>query len=517
MAKSIKKNFLYSSLLTTANYIFPFITYPYVSRVLGVTNIGTCNFVDSIINYYVLFAMMGVGVVGIREIAGNRNDKEKLNKAFNSLFVLNFISTTIMLAILIVSIYTVPKLYEHRELMWSGALKLAFNYLLVNWLFQGLEDFRYIIIRTIAIKCVYVVGVFLFVHTREDYPVYYFLMAMMTVINAGINIAYSRRFVKYSLRGITLTKYLKPFLTYGFYTLLTSMYTSFNVAYLGCVSGETEVGYYTTATKISGILLSLYSAFTGVMLPRMSSLLSEGNIEKFKSLLERSFCILIAFAMPIAIFSIVTAPEIISIISGQGYEGAIVPMRIVMPLILVIGYEQILVIQTLMPLKRDKAILRNSTVGAIVGIVLNFVLVPYLDSIGSAIVWVFSELTIFAMSQQTVTKAICMGFPMSAFVKNSLYYVPLALLMLLINHKEQSPILSISICGVLMAAYCYILNVYIIKNVEFIRISNNAKESVIIYMHKLKQMLTGGGVSPYVPYYCRREARLCITYNLVAR
>lgn len=482
MGKSIKKNFLYSSLLTTANYIFPFITYPYVSRVLGVTNIGICNFVDSIINYYILFAMMGVGVVGIREIAGNRNNKEKLNKAFNSLFVLNFISTTIMLVLLIISIYAVPKLYEHRELMWAGALKLAFNYLLINWLFQGLEDFRYITIRTIAIKCVYVVGVFLFVHTREDYPVYYFLMSLMTIVNAGINIAYSRKFVKYSFRGISLTKYLKPFLTYGFYTLLTSMYTSFNVAYLGFVSGETQVGYYTTATKICGILLSLYSAFTGVMLPRMSSLLSEGNVEKFKSLLGRSFTILIAFAMPIAIFSIVMAPEIISIISGRGYEGAILPMRLVMPLILVIGYEQILVIQTLMPLKRDKTILRNSSAGAIVSIALNFLLVPYLDSVGSAIVWIFSELTIFAMSQQAVTKSIGMGFPLWAFVKNALYYIPLALLLLLISFKELSPILSISICAVLMAAYCYILNVYIIKNVEFIRLVETAKKQILKHL-----------------------------------
>jgi O-antigen/teichoic acid export membrane protein len=92
---TLKKNIFYSTILTTANYIFPLLTYPYVSRVLGVDKIGICNFVDSIINYFVLFSMLGVGIVGIREIAKNKNDKECLNKTFNSLFFLNTLSTTI--------------------------------------------------------------------------------------------------------------------------------------------------------------------------------------------------------------------------------------------------------------------------------------------------------------------------------------------------------------------------------------------------------------------------------------
>ena len=61
----IKKNFVYSSILTISNYLFPLITYPYVSRVLGVTNIGICNYIDSIINYFVLFSSLGITVLGI--------------------------------------------------------------------------------------------------------------------------------------------------------------------------------------------------------------------------------------------------------------------------------------------------------------------------------------------------------------------------------------------------------------------------------------------------------------------
>lgn len=177
------------------------------------------------------------------------------------------------------------------------------------------------------------------------------------------------------------------------------MYTSFNVAYLGFVANETEVGYYTTATKLYSILLALFTAFTGVLLPRMSSLLAENKLDEFKLLLQKSVNILFTFSIPVIIISTIMAPEIIQIIAGKGYEGAIIPMRIVMPLMLIIGYEQIMVIQTLMPLRKDKAILYNSILGATTGVLMNVLLVSTYKSIGSSIVWVTSELVVLTASQ----------------------------------------------------------------------------------------------------------------------
>ena len=70
------KNFIYSFTLTSSNLIFSFITYPYVSRVLGVNNIGTCDYVDSIINYFVLLSTLGLDSYGIRAIAKCKEDKD---------------------------------------------------------------------------------------------------------------------------------------------------------------------------------------------------------------------------------------------------------------------------------------------------------------------------------------------------------------------------------------------------------------------------------------------------------
>lgn len=477
---SIKKNFFYSGILTTANYIFPFITYPYVSRVLGVTNIGICNFVDSIINYFILFSMMGISIVGIREIAKSKNDPAQLNRTFSSLFWINTISTSFVLIVLCISIYTIPQLYVYKELLFIGVFKLAFNYLNVDWLYKGLENFKYITVRTLVVKCLYVICVYALVHDKNDYIIYYVLLCGMTIVNAIINIIYSKHFVRITCKALTFKPFIKPFLTLGLYTFLTSMYTSFNVAYLGFTSGETEVGYYTTATKLYTILLAIFTAFTGVLLPRMSSLIAERKMDGFRELLKKSVDILFAFAIPTIIFAIIMAPEIIEIISGKGYEGAIVPMRIVMPLILVIGYEQILVIQTLMPLKEDKIILRNSILGAASGLLMNILLVSNWHSVGSAFVWVISELVVLTSAQAFLSKHHDIHFPIRRLLKSIIWHIPLLACVWLITLINNNPFITMTIAAIALLAYCTILQVFILKNEMLVSLYNKYIASHIL-------------------------------------
>lgn len=153
---SLKKNFIYSSILTTSQYLFPLLTYPYVSRVLGVTNIGVVNYVDSLVNYFILFSMLGMSVIGIREIATANVGKESLSRAFWGLFALNGVTTLIALIALIVCIYTIPEFYQYKSLLYIGIIKLIGNFCLIDWFYKGVENFKYITNRTILIKILYV-------------------------------------------------------------------------------------------------------------------------------------------------------------------------------------------------------------------------------------------------------------------------------------------------------------------------------------------------------------------------
>ena len=404
--KSLKKNIIYSSILTAANYIFPLITYPYVSRVLGVDNIGACNFVDSVINYFILFSMLGISTVGIREISQARSDREKLNQTFSRLFTINTVSTTVVLIALLISMFTVPQLRENSHLMWIGVLKLISNYLLIEWLYKGLEEFKYITSRTVLVKCLYVVAVFLFIKSPADTTIYYMLLTLMITGNALINIVHSRKYVKYSLTLQKSSALLKAIIILGIYAFLTSMYTTFNVVYLGFECGDTEVGYYATSTKIYRMILSVFTAVTGVMMPRLASLLSEGKFGTFRSLLKKSFRILFVIFIPTSFAIGIFAPQIIHLIAGAGYEGAIMPLRIISPLLLIIGLEQIIIIQGLMPMKKDKEVLINSAAGAATGIIANLILVPQYGATGAAISWFAAECVVLTSSSIFFIKAM---------------------------------------------------------------------------------------------------------------
>lgn len=460
----IKTNFIYSSILTVSNFVFPFLTFPYILRVLGVNNVGIYNWVGGIVQYFILFSMMGIAIVGIREIAKAKNNSEQLSKTFSSLLILTVVTTIISLVVLFILMIFVPKFAEYRSMFYIGAANIFVNLFLVEWFFKGIENFKYITVRSIIVKSVYVISVFVFIKNKEDYVTYYLITVAAVVLNALFNWIYCRKFVHFTITNINLRPFIKPFLILGSYLLFNSMYSTFNVAYLGFVGGNKEVGYYTTATKLYGILLALFSAFTGVMLPRMSALVAENNYPEINRLISKSFDILYTFCFPTIIFFMFFTPEIVRIIAGAGYEGSILPMRIVLPLMLIIGTEEILIIQLLMPLNKDKAIFINSLVGAIVGVILAIVLVRNFQSVGSSIVWVFSELSILITASYFVKKYIGIHIPYKMVFSKFIYAIPYILICYAVVLVINDSIPKLALAGLASLLYFVIDDLFLSKN-----------------------------------------------------
>lgn len=461
---SVKKNFAYSSILTISGYLFPLITFPYVTRVLGAEGIGKYNFAISVIQYFSTFAMLGIGTVGIREIATVKNDSEKRSHVFSSLLILNLISTLFAAFVLIVLIQLIPSFVEHEKLLYIGVGQLFATTLVVEWFFKGIEDFKYVTIRSIIVRVFYVASVLLFVKDPEDYVIYFFLTTLTVVVNAVINLIYARKFIHFSFRNLKIKEYIGQFVILGIYQILTAMYVSFNVIFLGSKCGDVEVGYYSAATKLCGLIMALFTAFTGVMLPRMCSLLAEGKKEVFLNMTNKSIDVLLMFSLPIIVISEVYAPQIIRIIAGEGYENAILPFRIVMPLMFVIGYEQIIIIQMLSPLHKDKAVFINSCLGACVALLLNFLIVPKMGSVGSAIVWCCCELTVLVSAQFFLERYIGYRFPGRRVFKSSILIIPSLLICFLLNFLIPNTYIAMIIGAILVVLFYVVIELFVIKN-----------------------------------------------------
>ncbi len=475
----IRKNITYNIILTLSQYIIGFITFPYISRVLGVSNIGIVSFVDNTINYFILFSTLGVATIGVREIAKHQNNKEKMNVVFSSLITIYIIYTLIVVIGYLLAITFIDKLRIHQELFYIGTAKLIFSVFLIEWFYRGIENFKYITTRTIIIKILYVLSLFIFVRNSEDYRLYFILTVSTVVINALINIIYSKNFVKLSLKGITLKPYFKQSFYLGSYSLLTSMYTTFNVMYLGLVSDSVQVGYYWVALTLYRILLGFFSAFTSAMMPRMSSLFFLGEKEKFEKMITKSLNFLFTLSFPLIFGLILLAPQIIRVLSGSGYEGAIIPMQIITPLILVVGVAQVLAIQVILPMQKDKIILFASLIGAIAGIIFNILLVKRFGALGTAFVLLFSESTVTIFYIYVIRKNTIIHFPWKLLGKNLILSFPVILICLaFLKIFEANNLLILFSSITISIFYLLILNVFIIKNTELLEITKIIKSYI---------------------------------------
>lgn len=318
---------------------------------------------------------------------------------------------------------------------------------MIEWFFTGLENFKYITIRSVAIRGLYIVAIFLFINNREQYQLYWWMTVGTVIINALVNMSYVRKYVTTEWSELFSMRYMKSNITLGIYAIMTSMYLTFNVMYLGLVSDNVQVGYYTTAFKLYTVILGFFSAFTNVMLPRMSALLAKGDKNRFSELVDKSFSAIATFSIPMILCGIILAPQIIAVISGSGYEGAILPMRIIMPAILAVGIAQVVTLQILMPLKRDKVLLIVSIIGAVVSLIVNFAIVTRLQSVGSAIVLLSAELIVTGLYVVYIRRKLAIKIPLRMFTKELILTTPSALICLATTYFIENPFISLAVGG----------------------------------------------------------------------
>lgn len=462
--QSLKKNFIYNAILTMSGYIFPLMVYPYVSRVLGVANIGACNFVDSIVEYFTILSMMGMNTIGIREIAKCKNDQQKLDNVFSQLFSLNTLTTITAIIILIIATNIVPKFAPYKDLLYIGVGKLFFNYMLINWFFQGLENFKYIAARTIFVKILFVISVFLFVKTETDVKLYYFLVALTWAGNGIINFIYAKKYVSFNFTLKINKAIIGSFFTLGVYWFMNSMYTTLNVAFLGFATNDIEVGYYTTANKLLTVIMTMFTALTSVMVPRVSVALKSNDNSEAKALIRKAINALMLFAIPLIFFVFPFSQELIYLMSGKGYEGATTPLQIMTPLFFLVGYDQIIVLQTLLPMGKDKDILRNSILAASVGIISNIFLTLNFGKNGSAIVLILAELSVLLSSQFCVTKYLGLKIPFKLIIKHIIGFSPIIIICYVIKYFINSYVISLIVSASIICCYILLAGRFILKN-----------------------------------------------------
>lgn len=421
----IQRNVVFNVALSLSQVLFPLLVFPYVSRVLGPQPIGEIAFVDSIIQWCVLGAALGIPLYGVREIAKLKNDRDKRSVLFSELLVLHLGTTCLMAVTLIALFHNITVLTPYQTLFWIGSGVLFLSASLLEWLFQGMGLFPYITLRAVSVRLMTTLAVFWVVQGPDDATWYYLLTFVGVALNVVLNSWYARRFVRFSLRGIRVWRHLKPLFYLFSFALVTSVYTLLDTVILGLLADKVEVGYYNTALRLVKLLITMLVAVSTVMVATLSFTIHHGDRTEAVLLLRKSFALTVMIAVPLSVGLFMLAPHAILLFAGHGFEPAVPVLRLLAPTILVVGMSNVFGMQVLNSTNNERLFLYAALVGMTISLSVNFLLVPHFQATGSAMANMLTEaivcvlLVIFALKKfpfqpqwTVIAKAATAVFPM---------------------------------------------------------------------------------------------------------
>ena len=407
---SIKKNFIMNALLTMSSFIFPLITFPYVSRILSPEGTGKVSFANSVIAYFALFAQLGIPTYGIRACAKVRDNKEKLSRTVQEIFIINMVMTVITYIAFGITLACVPRLQTERPLFLIMSTTLLFNAVGLDWLYRGLEKYTYITVRSILFKFIALLAMFALIHQKSDYVIYGGISIFAASASNICNLVNVHRYIQIRPVGkYQFRRHLKPVMIFFAMSCATTIYTNLDTVMLGFIKTDIDVGYYNAAVKIKSVLLGIVTSLGTVLLPRASYYIEHHEMEEFRRITKKAINFVFLIAVPLTGYFILYAKEGILFLSGDEYMLAVIPMQIIMPTIIFIGLTNIMGIQMLVPMGCEKIVLYSEIAGAVVDLALNTLLIPRLASAGAAIGTLVAEGVVwivqFAALRKEVTPA----------------------------------------------------------------------------------------------------------------
>lgn len=393
--KSLKLNVIMNSILTMSSFIFPLITFPYVSRVLSPVGTGKVAFATSFISYFSMIAQLGIPTYGIRVCAQVRDDKIKLSKTVHELLFVNMITTILSYIGLVFALIFIPRLQADKPLYIVVSITILLNSIGMEWLYKALEQYTYITIRSVLFKFIGLIAMFILVHEQKDYVFYGFITIFATSASNILNFVNAHKYIERRyIGGYEIRKHLKPIGVFFAMSIAATIYTNIDSVMLGFMTSDADVGYYNAAVRIKTIMVSIVTSLGAVLLPRASYYIEHDLIDEFYRITSKALNFVFLLASPMMIYFMIFAKEGIFFLSGDSYAGSIVPMQVIMPTILLIGITNISGIQMLIPLGKEKVVLYSEVAGAVVDVIINALLIPRMASVGAAIGTLIAELVV---------------------------------------------------------------------------------------------------------------------------
>lgn len=405
MKKSVKKNYIYNLIYQLIIIILPIITTPYLARTLGAESIGIYSYTISITTYFILLGSLGVAMYGQREISYALDDKKARTKVFVEILFFRIITMSISM---IVFFFLFVRSGEYSTYYKILLLELVATCFDISWFFQGMEEFKKTVTRNSFIKIISIICIFTFIKSPSDVNKYLIIYVLSTLIgNLSLWLYLPKYTQKIKIKDLNIVQHIRPTIALFIPQIAVQIYTVLDKTMIGSIiSDKSEVGYYEQAQKIIKILLTIITSLGTVMVPRMASIFKQGEKEKLKEYMMKTFNFVWILSIPM-IFGIINISKyFVPIFFGKGYDKVSILMNIISPIFLIIGMSTVIGTQYFIPTKRQKEFTISVTIGAIINIVLNSILIKEYASIGASIATVFAEIAVTSIQLFFIRKEI---------------------------------------------------------------------------------------------------------------
>ena len=404
---TIVKNFIYNSSYQLLLICIPLILTPYLSRVIGANGMGTYSYVFTVSDYFALFAMLGIKNHGSRVIAKARDNKKNLSKAFWSIYYIQIITTSIVIiAYILYVIFFCEKsykIYAFIEVLYLLSVAIDFT-----WFFAGLEDFKNIVVKNTVVKLATIVLIIFLVRDIEDLYKYIFIMSagyLLGNLSLIRKVTESVYFIRVDIED--LKSNVKPILVLFISVLAISLYKSMDKIMIKQLGNITQLGYYEYADKISYIQVCLTTAFGTVMLPRMANLSNNIEIDKVKEIVRIAMTGVMCLSIGISLGIIAISDDFVPLYLGQKYECVSNIVKLLVISGIFVSWANVIRTLYLIPFGKDKVYVKSVLIGAILNVVLNAVLIPFIGAKGAAIATIGAEASVAIYQTICVRNIVC--------------------------------------------------------------------------------------------------------------
>ena len=317
--KTLRNNTIALMIIRILNYALPFITLPYVSRIFTVEKFGLIFYAQILMDYFFRVVMFGFDFSGVRTIAINSDDTQKVNKSFSEIFFVQILFLIIAYILLCLITIFIPKFHQDWIIYHITFLTIVGQVLLFTWFYQGMEKMKFITILNIITRSIFVILIFSCIKKADDYILYPTFNAISCLTTAGIGAFFMKKYFNIKLQIpswndiVETIKYSSEF----FITKVAiALYRQTNAFVLGIMCTTTAVAYYVAADKMYWGLLSLYFTFINALFPYMSK---NKDIAFFKKMIKY----LIILAVGTSLFLCLTSKLIILSFFSAKYTEAV--------------------------------------------------------------------------------------------------------------------------------------------------------------------------------------------------